>query len=124
MGVGLAAPQIGHAKAVFVTVVDGIPEAYITPTCRSVGDERTVLRELCLSAGVMWCDVVRPAAIRLDWTDIDGTAQAQEFDGRPARVLQHELDHLHGILNLDRAEPGTIAFVDGDPKLQQLRPAP
>ena len=123
LGVGLAAPQVGITRAVFVTFLDGAWEAYVNPEVVAVSNERSLLRELCLSSGVLWCDVVRPAEVTLRWTDLDGAVQERAFDGRPARGLQHERDHLAGVLNLDVAVPGTIAFVDGDPRLQQLRPA-
>lgn len=124
MGVGLAAPQLGVAQAVFVTLLDGVPATYINPHITARTEAQNVVRELCLSSGVLWCEVIRPAAVELTWTDDLGIERSGAFDGKHARLLQHEFAHLEGRMNLDEATPGTIAFVDGDPKEQQLRPAP
>jgi peptide deformylase len=60
--------------------------------------------EGCLSVNGLQAVVVRPESVRLDFTAPDGTPKREDFSGWQARIVQHETDHLHGILYLDRAE--------------------
>ena len=105
-GVGLAAPQIGINKRVFVmdcAPKDGTPEPHvlINPEITWTSEELATHEEGCLSIPEIFEEVTRPALVRIAWTNVDGKAQEQEFDGLASRCVQHELDHLNGRLFID-----------------------
>lgn len=120
-GRGLAAPQIGVGKSVFVTFVDDKFQTFINPEITIHSEENNYYRELCLSSGIMWSDVERPESIEMKWTDLDGDKHLQKFDGFPARLVQHEEAHLRGLCNLDEAVKGTIEILTGNPLEEKLR---
>lgn len=120
-GRGLAAPQIGHSKSVFVTLVDDKIQYFINPRLVSKAVHSNYCRELCLSCGFVWPDVKRPESVVMQWKDKEGNNQEQEFTGFQARLIQHEYDHLLGIPNIDRAERGTIEICCTDPLNEKLR---
>jgi peptide deformylase len=104
-GVGLAAPQVGVTDRIIV--VDPRDEqiepfALINPEIVHVGDEVVRDEEGCLSIPGLKEIVERPAAVRVEATNIEGEPVAIDADGLLARILQHEVDHLDGILFLDR----------------------
>ncbi|HDP98703.1 MAG TPA: peptide deformylase [bacterium] len=108
-GIGLAAPQV--ARSIQLLVVDhslidedGKPTAYLNPEILSAEGE-SIMEEGCLSLPDIREEVKRPAAIRLRYQNIDGEMLEKNFDGLTARVLQHEIDHLDGILFIDRISP-------------------
>ena len=105
-GIGLAAIQIGVAKRILVIDLDQKegkknPVAYINPKIVWASDETAVFEEGCLSVPEIWDDVERPARIRCEYLDRDGKAQVLEADGLLATCLQHEMDHLNGVLFID-----------------------
>ena len=105
-GIGLAAIQVGVAKRVLVIDLDQKdgkknPVAYINPRITWASDETAVFEEGCLSAPEIWDDVERPARIKAEYLDIDGKKQVLEADGMLATCLQHEMDHLNGVLFID-----------------------
>ncbi len=105
-GRGLAAPQVGVVKRLFVmdeTWKDGAPspQVFVNPVVTWADERREACEEGCLSIPDTPCLVTRPVAIRLAWQDLDGTAQEAAFDGFAARCIQHERDHLDGILCTD-----------------------
>lgn len=120
-GRGFAAPQIGESKAVFVTFVNDKLETFINPKMVEWSDKTNFYKELCLSSGVMSADVERSERIAMEWTDVEGQKHEERFDGFLARLYQHEEAHLRGILNLDQASDGGIAFATFDPLKEQLR---
>ncbi len=120
-GRGLAAPQIGIDKSVFVTFLDGKIKSYLNPKIISRSVRGNYCRELCLSCGFVWPDVKRPETVNLEWKDETGKLVRQEFSGLEARLVQHEYDHLYGIPNIDRAERGTLQFCTSDPLAEKLR---
>lgn len=121
LGRGVAAPQIGINKKVFVTYVDDKFEVFINPQILEVSKEKNLLRELCMSSGVFCADIKRSRKVKLSWTNQFGEKCEKEFDGFWARLIQHEYDHLEGILNLDVCEKGSIEFVVNNPKDEKLR---
>jgi len=121
MGRGLAAPQIGIGKRVFVTFLNDQIHVYINPKIIKTSDTLNCYRETCLSSGIMRGDIKRPAKITIEWTDENGQIQKQEAEDVLARLLQHEYDHLQGVCNLDIAEKGSIEFVTSDPLQEKLR---
>ena len=105
-GIGLAAPQVAESLALLVVdhsliFEDGEPTAYINPKIiSSEGD--SVMEEGCLSIPDIHEEVKRPEIITLHYQDIEGETKEEQFDGLLARVLQHEIDHLNGVLFVDR----------------------
>ena len=108
-GRGLAAPQVGICQRVFVMDVGWrsgtpTPGVFVNPELVETSPVTQVGPEGCLSLQGRPCDVRRPVAVRLRWQDLTGTAHEAAFDGFAARCVQHERDHLDGILCIDLAE--------------------
>lgn len=104
MGVGLAATQLGVLRRllVFQASLDGEPTALINPRIEWSSDELSLAEEGCLSLPRVSMDVERPLHVRVSGRDVEGEPVAIEASGLEARVLQHEIDHLDGVLILDR----------------------
>jgi peptide deformylase len=109
-GIGLAAIQVGVPLRLLVIDLqepgpDGeavrAPRVFVNPEILSESDELAVYSEGCLSVPDMYADVDRPARIRARWQDVDGATHEEELDGLLATCLQHEIDHLNGIVFLD-----------------------
>lgn len=113
-GAGLAAPQVHRSVRAVVLVLDPDegPEFLINPVIRPLSDVQTRSTEGCLSVAGMRGKVDRPAHVRVDALDRDGTPKAYVLKGFPAVVVQHECDHLDGVLYVDRVDPLTFAFND------------
>lgn len=77
------------------------PQIFINPEILEPSEELEIYSEGCLSVPEIYADVERPARIRARWQDIDGTVHEKEMDGLMATCLQHEMDHLEGILFID-----------------------
>jgi peptide deformylase len=105
MGVGLAATQVGVLRRllVFQAGSDSEPTALVNPEVEWLSGETVVAEEGCLSLPRVSMDVERPLHARFSGLDVDGEPVRIEASGLEARVLQHELDHLDGVLILDRA---------------------
>jgi peptide deformylase len=106
-GRGLAAPQVGHLVRLFVMDVtwkEGVraPQVFLNPEIVALLGERVVGPEGCLSIPGPVTDVERSAAVQLRWTDFDGEVNEAVLTGFAAICVQHEYDHLDGILMLDR----------------------
>jgi peptide deformylase len=104
MGVGLAATQLGILRRllVFQAGPDSEPTALVNPAVEWLSDEAVVAEEGCLSLPRVSMDVERPLHARVAGLDVDGEPVRIEASGLEARVLQHEIDHLDGVLILDR----------------------
>jgi peptide deformylase len=124
-GIGLAAVQVGVPLRVLVidlqpddpdaepvpcdhdghhhhhTPTKREPRVFINPELLAPSEERTIYNEGCLSVPEMYAEVVRPARVRARWQDLDGAVHEEELDGLMATCLQHEIDHLEGILFID-----------------------
>lgn len=122
LGRGLAGPQIGENKAVFVTYIQDEFQLYLNPRVKTKSDSHNLYRETCLSCGFICVDVKRSEKITLEYMDEKGDMQIKEFDGFLARLLQHENNHLEGVVNIDVAEPKSIEFITKDPLQEKLRP--
>jgi peptide deformylase len=106
-GRGLAGPQVGVLSRIFVMDIDWktgapAPMVFVNPRLVAVSEERGMIEEGCLSIPGVPCPVERPLALRLVWRGVDGAENERDFDGMHARAIQHELDHLDGILCIDR----------------------
>jgi peptide deformylase len=104
LGIGLAATQLGALRRllVFQAGPESEPTALINPEVEYLSDELAVAEEGCLSLPRVTMDVERPLYARFSGRDVEGAPLALEAAGLEARVLQHELDHLDGVLILDR----------------------
>lgn len=105
-GVGLAAVQIGVPKRVIVMDLakkEGkkAPKVFINPKIVWTSEETMVCEEGCLSVPDIWEDVERPARIRAEHLDLEGKLVTLEAEGMLATCLQHEMDHLEGVLFVD-----------------------
>jgi peptide deformylase len=99
-GVGLAANQVGVARRVAVVDADGDRFAMINPTIVET-EGRSTAEEGCLSIPDIFGDVTRPERVVIEALDPSGTLYRKEATGLKARAIQHEIDHLDGILFLD-----------------------
>ena len=104
-GVGLAANQVGKALRVAVIDADEKRITLINPRITKVGGEREAEEEGCLSIPEIFAEVTRPLQVTLEALDRDGKPYTLEADGLLARAIQHEIDHLDGILFLDHLGP-------------------
>jgi peptide deformylase len=105
-GVGLAATQVGVLRRVFVFARDEDEVAVlVNPEIVRRGDEADVDEEGCLSLQGVTMPVERSTSVRIEGRDASGAEVAYDLEGTPARIVQHELDHLDGTMILDRTTP-------------------
>jgi peptide deformylase len=107
-GVGLAAPQVGLALRLFVANATGEPEddmVFINPTITIDGRATEDMEEGCLSLPGINASIRRPKAVTIEATDIDGNRFRASSDDLPARIWQHENDHLDGVMIIDKMSP-------------------
>ena len=104
LGIGLAATQVGvlHRVLVYRVHPDSPVVGVVNPAVEWVGEEEEVMEEGCLSLPGVHLDVERPVHVRVRAQDVRGEPMVVEAAGLEARVLQHEIDHLDGVLILDR----------------------
>jgi peptide deformylase len=108
VGVGLAAPQVGKSIRFLLAhdSASGELRALVNPLIVESSIESTLAAEGCLSFPGQFANVVRAECIVVRYQDPDFTEHEHEFCGYFARVVQHEIDHLNGVLLIDRAEDG------------------
>jgi peptide deformylase len=104
LGIALAAPQIGVQKQVFVWELDDEPRAVFNPEIVESSGE-WVYDDGCLSIPGLYVEMVRPKQVLLRGVGLNGEVVEYEADELEARLFQHELDHLHGVLMFDRMTP-------------------
>jgi peptide deformylase len=104
-GIGLAATQVGILRRFFVFHNEGEDRVLVNPVITSSGSELETSEEGCLSLGPVRMPVERPTEVTIEGRDAAGAPVQFELEGLPARVVQHELDHLDGKLVLDRTDP-------------------
>lgn len=102
-GIGIAATQIGVMKRVFVYDIDDGPVALCNPTIVSFSEETELVEEGCLSLPGVEIPIPRAVSLACEAFDMDGNPVRIEASDLLARVLQHEIDHLDGVLIIDRA---------------------
>jgi len=113
-GIGLAAPQIGVSQRILVLDVDqprgedlppeqrrGKPQFFINPEIMWSSEERRIYNEGCLSIPAQYAEIERPDKVRVKYLDYEGKAQETEAGALLSTCLQHEIDHLNGILFID-----------------------
>jgi peptide deformylase len=106
-GLGLAGPQVGLMKRIFAVQMDkDIPRVFINPSIIETSQELVKYEEGCLSIPRVWAEVTRPKTVRVQAWNERGRAFTLPAEGRLARIIQHETDHLNGILYVDHlSEP-------------------
>ena len=130
-GIGLAAQQVGiaeqfcvmdvpeHPEYPILCVLDGkalspsllMPMSLANPVVSPLPSDEYYYEEGCLSFPGINADVARPEKISVSYQDVDGVAHTLECDGLLARCIQHEVDHLNGVLFIDRMEKETYAEI-------------
>ncbi len=103
-GIGLAAPQVGHSLKIFTVNLEENKYVFINPEIRDISEDMTPFEEGCLSVEKIWGPVVRPKKLTIKAIDENGKQVKIRAKGLLARVVQHEMDHLNGILFIDKAE--------------------
>lgn len=104
-GVGLACPQIGLNLRMFVVIADDdVRRVFINPQIIKTSEEMSDYEEGCLSIPQVWENISRPKEVTVQAINENGKRFTLEADGLLARVIQHEYDHLDGILFIDRGE--------------------
>ncbi len=104
-GVGLAATQVGILRRLFVFHNEGDDVVVVNPVLVTTGSGVETDTEGCLSLGPVRVPVERSVTVTLEGVGLDGTGFSLELEGLPARVVQHEFDHLDGRLIIDRTDP-------------------
>ncbi|NNK16651.1 MAG: peptide deformylase [Sulfitobacter sp.] len=105
-GRGLAGPQVGVMQRIFVMDAGwkegkSDPIVCINPMLQEVSEKRATNTEGCLSIPGVSAEVSRPAQVQMVWTGLNGGRYVQSFDGFAAACVQHELDHLDGVVTFD-----------------------
>jgi peptide deformylase len=104
-GIGLAAPQVGADLRLIVLDIGPkeapAPMVLVNPEILAASAEKEVREEGCLSLPGQYADVERPARVKLRWRELDGMRREAEADGLLGVCLQHEIDHLNGVLFVD-----------------------
>ena len=108
-GRGLAGPQVGAMKRIFVMDAGwkegkSDPLVCINPMLQEIGEERATNAEGCLSIPGVSADISRPSQVQMTWTGLNGGRYVQSFTGFAAACVQHEIDHLDGIVTFDHLD--------------------
>ena len=104
-GIGLAAPQVHVPLRIFVWRGPTGVAALVNPELTPIGEEAESAWEGCLSIPGLYVEMIRPKEVLMSGWDLDGDEVSIEADEVLARLFQHELDHLHGVLMFDRMTP-------------------
>jgi peptide deformylase len=112
-GIGLAAPQIGVSLRVFIAdgsalddeKLHGFKKVFVNPTILKEEGEEWAYEEGCLSIPGIRADVKRQPKLKIQYYDIEWKKYTEVYDGMAARIIQHEYDHIEGILFLDHVSP-------------------
>ena len=119
-----AEPELCHAhggEEHYHQPVKKEPRVFVNPEVLDSSEELTTYNEGCLSVPEIYAEVDRPTRIRARWQDLDGNTHEEEIDGMLATCLQHEMDHLEGVVFLDRIS--RLKRQMAMKKLQKLRQA-
>jgi len=101
-GIGLAGPQVNKLYQIIAVNVNNQPQIYINPKITKKSLRKNIMEEGCLSIPSMYSEVKRHNTIYLEYLDLDAKKHKIKTSGLFARVLQHEIDHLNGVLFIDR----------------------
>lgn len=123
-GVGLAAPQVGLSLRMFVIIADDdVRRVFINPQIIKTSTEVGPYDEGCLSIPQVYETIVRPLQVTVQAYDENGKRFTLDADGLLARCIQHEYDHLEGVLYIDRGDPDFAAKTEAQFKKRALRAA-
>ncbi len=111
-GAGLAANQIGQLKRIICYSEEGKYKILVNPKIIKKSRQKTEVEEGCLSFPNLFGKVVRPAKVKVKGKNQFGKKQSIKAENMLAVVLQHEIDHLDGILFIDRADPDTVHKIE------------
>ncbi len=116
IGLGLSAPQIGVFKRVFIARIRNKLKSFVNPKITKFGSKETSFLEGCFSVPDLYGHVIRPSEIDIESCDMHGKKAAIHYIGVPARIIQHELDHLDGVLFIDHVhnQNGKVFKVEKD----------
>ncbi len=109
-GLGLAAPQVGHNLQLFIAEVDNQLLTFINPEIQKLSGKEVKMEEGCLSFPGKYIDITRPNKVKIKFTNSNGQKQILKTSGLLARVIQHEFDHLRGILFTEREKEKMISI--------------
>ncbi|APT56907.1 MAG: peptide deformylase [Azospirillum brasilense] len=108
-GIGLAAPQVGESLRLIVVDLQPDearqPYVMVNPEIVQASRETALREEGCLSIPNQYAEVERPAVVKVRWQDLEGARQEITAEGLMAACLQHEIDHLNGVLFIDHLSP-------------------
>ena len=121
-GIGLAATQVNDTQQIFVidkSLIneEWVPQAYINPEILESSGQESI-EEGCLSIPGIRAEVDRPFIIKVKYQNLAGDTIVEELEGLHARVFQHEHDHLHGILFIDRIDQLTRKLLE--PQIKEI----
>lgn len=105
-GIGIAAPQVGVSKRVMLVQMNKRFVVMVNPEITSFSAETDVREEGCLSLPNVWGNVRRSTSVVVEFFNVSGKKMKLELHNMDARITQHELDHLNGILFIDKLEEG------------------
>ncbi|MDD4190157.1 MAG: peptide deformylase [Mangrovibacterium sp.] len=128
-GIGLAGPQIGLLKKIFIIdttplleddpLIKKVEQVYLNPQILDASNEKVIYNEGCLSIPGIYKDLYRSDKIRVRYQNLSFETIEEELDGMPARIFQHEYDHLEGILFIDKISALQRKLISG--KLNKIR---
>jgi len=101
-GIGLAAPQVGKSERIIIVMLKEGPRIFINPEIIKRTKETEVMEEGCLSFPGLFLEIKRAKAVEIEALNDKGEKVQIKANGLPARIFQHEIDHLRGILFIDR----------------------
>lgn len=131
-GIGLAAPQVGLPYRIFVVNQTGDKtktdkeKVLINPIIEAKKGRDVSNEEGCLSLPKIYAQVVRPKTIKVTFTNLDGEQETFGYDGMMSRIVQHECDHLNGVLFIDKLDVKEMGKIKGlvEAQIQQQQATP
>lgn len=97
-GVGLAGNQVGILKQIIIVMVKGEPKIMINPEIVFLSEEKVGITEGCLSFPSQYHKILRPKSVTVKYRNLSGHPMLETHDGMVARIIQHEIDHLNGVV--------------------------
>ena len=101
-GVGLSGNQVGILKRIIIVLIDQNPKVMINPEIVSLSEETIIDNEGCLSFPGQFYDIPRSKMIKVKYRNLSGHPVIETYDGLISRIIQHEMDHLDGIVFMER----------------------
>jgi peptide deformylase len=102
---GILTIEAGYRSGEGTSVTERKPSVFINPEVVWSSEQESVYEEGCLSIPQQYAAIIRPASVKVKFQDLDGTTQEKSFEGLDAACVQHEIDHLNGVLFIDYLSP-------------------